>query len=110
MKVLLDECTPRILKREIILHGHDCVTVQEAGWSGKKNGELLDLAEEHFDVLVTIDANIEYQQSLAGRQISLIVLLATSNRLVALAPLFSRCIRQIEDAKPGKVILIRGPV
>jgi hypothetical protein len=45
MKVLIDECSPRALKRHLADHGHECVTVQEAGWAGKKNGELLDLAD-----------------------------------------------------------------
>ena len=53
MKVLIDECLPRALKR--LLVEHDCQTVREMGWSGKKNGELLALAEKQFDVLITID-------------------------------------------------------
>jgi Domain of unknown function (DUF5615) len=45
MRVLLDECSPKALKRHLIHHGHECLTVQDAGWAGKKNGELLGLAE-----------------------------------------------------------------
>jgi hypothetical protein len=55
MKILIDECSPKALKRHLADHGHECLTVQEAGWAGKKNGELLDLAEPRFDVLVTLD-------------------------------------------------------
>lgn len=53
MKVLLDECLPKKLKRE--LEGHTIITVPEQGWAGIKNGELLRLAEAEFDVFITID-------------------------------------------------------
>ena len=68
MKLLIDECLPRTLKR--LLGDHECRTVQEMGWSGKKNGELLSLAELEFDVLVTVDQGMEYEQNLANRKIS----------------------------------------
>jgi predicted nuclease of predicted toxin-antitoxin system len=64
MKVLVDECAPGTLKQVLVATGHECSTVQEAGWSGKENGELLRLADANFDVLVTIDRNIRYQQIL----------------------------------------------
>jgi len=63
MKLLIDECLPRALKR--LLGDHECRTVQEMGWSGKKNGVLLSLAEREFDVLVTVDQGMEYEQDLA---------------------------------------------
>jgi len=81
MKVLIDECAPRALKYTLAVHGHECLTVQEAGWSGKENGELLALAEAEFDVLVTVDTNLRYQQNLAGRKIAIVILRAQSNRL-----------------------------
>ncbi len=59
--------------------GHDCVTVREAGFSGKKNGELLRLAEPTFDVLVTLDKGIRYQQNLTGRKIAVLIIGAKSN-------------------------------
>jgi RHS repeat-associated protein len=74
MRVLVDECAPRALKKHLANHGHECRTVQEAGWSGKQNGELLSLAEVAFDVLVTVDTNLLYQQNLAGRRIAIVVL------------------------------------
>jgi predicted nuclease of predicted toxin-antitoxin system len=55
MKVLIDECAPNALKVALAARGFDCTTVQEAGWSGKENGELLALADASFDVVVTID-------------------------------------------------------
>ena len=75
MKILIDECAPRELNTFLSKYGHQCVTVQDKGWSGKQNGELLALAESVFDVLVTVDANIEYQQNLADRNISVVVLI-----------------------------------
>ena len=60
----------------------DCTTVQEAGWSGKENGELLALADASFDVVVTIDRNLRYQQNLTGRGIALLIVRASTNRVV----------------------------
>jgi len=62
MKVLLDECLPKKLKYE--LEADEATTVPEAGWASKTNGELLSLAETDFDVFLTRDQNLEYQQNL----------------------------------------------
>lgn len=62
MKVLLDECVPRKLRRELTEHA--VLTVTERGWSGIKNGELLALAETEFEVFLTVDQNLKYQQNL----------------------------------------------
>ncbi len=64
MRVLLDECVPRALRRE--LPGHQVKTVAEAGWAGVKNGELLQLAAREFDLLVTVDSNLQHQQNFNG--------------------------------------------
>jgi predicted nuclease of predicted toxin-antitoxin system len=77
MKILIDENLPRYLKR--VLAGHDVSMVQEMGWSGIKNGELLKLAEPIFDLFLTADKNIRYQQNLKGRKLSIIVF--PSNKL-----------------------------
>ena len=61
MRLLLDECVSRLLKRGFAVHGHECLTVSEVGLAGKKNGELLLLAEGKFDVFITIDKNLRYQ-------------------------------------------------
>lgn len=84
MRVLIDECAPRALKSSLMEHGHDCRTVQESGWAGKENGELLDLAEAEFDVFVTLDTNLRYQQNLTGRRIAVVVIVSRSNRLPSL--------------------------
>ena len=72
MKVLLDECVPRKFKDS--LSGHDCSTVPEEGFAGKKNGELLTLAESAgFQVFLTLDRGIEYQQNLHPRTIAVVI-------------------------------------
>jgi predicted nuclease of predicted toxin-antitoxin system len=72
MKILIDECTPRLVKKR--LPTYNISTVQEMGWSGVKNGELLKLAEANFDVLITCDQNLRHQQNLKGRKLAFIVL------------------------------------
>jgi hypothetical protein len=80
MKVLLDECVPRKLKNH--LPGIDCQTVPEAGFAGKKNGELLSFAErDGFQVFLTVDRGIEYEQNLRHRNVAVVVVHATSSRL-----------------------------
>jgi hypothetical protein len=79
MRVLLDECIPRKLKYSLL--DQECQTVPEAGLAGKKNGTLLKLAESAgFEIFVTMDKGLEYEQNLAGRSIALLILRAKSNR------------------------------
>jgi predicted nuclease of predicted toxin-antitoxin system len=73
MRVLIDECAPRALKKYLIDRGRESRTVQEAGWFGKLNGELPTLAEAAFNVLVTVDTNFRYQQNLAVARSQLLV-------------------------------------
>lgn len=79
MKVLLDECVPRKLRLELTEHA--VLTVTEHGWSGIKNGKLLALAETEFEVFLTVDQNLKYQQNLKAFNIGVILLLARNNRL-----------------------------
>lgn len=72
MKILLDECVPWPMQS--LLANHVCTSVQAQGWSGIKNGELLQLAEVEFDLFITSDQNIRYQQNLAGRRIAILEL------------------------------------
>jgi len=108
MKVLIDECAPRALKKHLLTHGHECLTVQEAGWSGKQNGELLLLAEAAFDALITVDTNLRYQQNLVGRKIAIVVLQCSSNRLDHLRQFFPTCVSALDKIKPGEIVLV-GP-
>ncbi len=108
MKVLIDECAPRALKHILAARGHECLTVQEAGWSGKENGELVALAEAKFDVLVTLDTNLRYQQNLAGLKISIVVLRARSNRLTHISPLFPACVKAVDTIKAGDIVYVES--
>jgi predicted nuclease of predicted toxin-antitoxin system len=106
MKVLIDECAPRALKRYLVSSGHECSTVQERDWSGIHNGELLTLAEGEFEVFITVDANLRYQQNLSGRNIAVIVICASSNRLEYLRPHFPACLIALEQIRPGQIFQI----
>jgi hypothetical protein len=79
VRVLLDECLPKRLKRELV--GHDARTAPEMGWASKRNGELLALAVGHFEIFITADRNLSYQQDLSAFDIAIVVLVARSNRL-----------------------------
>jgi hypothetical protein len=100
MRVLLDECLPRRLGRELI--GHNVRTVPEAGWAGKKNGELLTLARTQFDVLLTIDRGIPYQQDVARSGLAIIALVARSNRLADLQPLVPAALEALSTIQTGE--------
>lgn len=105
MRILLDECAPRPLKREFT--DYEIQTVVEMGWSGKKNGELLQLMfQEGFTILLTTDQNLRYQQNLQQAGVSVIVLIAPSNRLPDLLPLIPETLNAIESIVSGEIIEI----
>ncbi len=104
LRVLLDECLPKKLKRE--LHADLVVTVQEMGWSGRKNGELMTLARHQFDVFITADQNLQYQQNLAYATIGVIVLVASSNRIEALKPLMPEVNHVLLTIQTGDVVQV----
>ena len=101
MRVLLDECLPRRLKRELV--GHDAKTAPEMGWASKRNGELLALATGQFDVFLTADRNLSYQQDVSSFDIAIVVLVARSNRFEDLRPLASRILDVLAVAERGAV-------
>jgi hypothetical protein len=82
-------------------------TVAEAGWTGVKNGELLRLAAQQFDVLLTVDTNLQYQQNLANAPIAVMVVHARTNDIADLQPLMVRVLESIGRAKRGAVINIQ---
>ena len=104
MKVLLDECVPRELRRE--LAGHEVHTVTERGWSGIKNGKLLALAEAEFEVLLTVDQNLKYQQNLKNFNVGILLLVARNNRLKTLLPLMPEAKEALEDIKAGDFVRV----
>jgi predicted nuclease of predicted toxin-antitoxin system len=101
MRLLLDECVPKRLKRE--LQGHEVRTVSEMGWHGKENGDLLGLAESKFDVLITVDQKLKYQQSVGGRDVAVVVLFARRNKIEFLVPLVPVLERVLAEIKAGEL-------
>jgi len=107
MRILLDGCAPRPLKRE--LADYEIRTVVEMGWSGKKNGELLKLmSQEGFTILLTTDQNLRYQQNLEQAGVAVVVLVARSNRLPDLVPLIPDVLSVLSTIAPGQVIEVGG--
>ena len=104
MRILLDECLPKKLKGE--LHGYEVKMVQEMGWSGRKNGALLSVAAPTFDVLVTVDQSLRYQQNLDRFEIGVIALKAVSNRIEHLSPLMSEVRLVLGSIQPRQYVLI----
>jgi hypothetical protein len=105
MRVLLDECIPRKFKD--CFTEHQCLTVPEAGLAGKKNGELLSLAESRgFEVFLPLDKGIPYQQNLAHFSIAIVILRARSNRMIDLLPHADSCLAEIRSIQPGQIIVI----
>lgn len=104
MNVLLDECLPRKLKYE--LPEHNVSTVPEMGWAGTRNGELLRLAETAFEVFITADQNMAYQQNLRSTTLSIVVLAASDNRLETLRPLMPKVAQALATIQPGDLIRI----
>ncbi len=104
MKLLLDECVPRPLGK--LLKGHYVVTIEQAGLKGLENGDLLKAASTDFEVLVTVDKNIEYQQNPKNFPMAILILSANSNRLEDLMPLIPTALSALTDIKSGEIITI----
>ena len=98
MRILLDEDLPRRLGA--MLSGHETTTVQRSGWSGIKNGKLLALAADRFDVFLTMDGNLEYQQNMSTLPIAVLIVEAVSNRIEYLAPLVPSILSKLNQIQP----------
>jgi predicted nuclease of predicted toxin-antitoxin system len=107
MKVLLDECLPRRLKREV--NAEFVRTVPEVGWASIKNGALLRLAEQEFDVFVTNDQNLEHQQNLKKFDLAIVVLVALTNDIDVLKPLMPAANEALNKISVGEIVYIRAP-
>jgi hypothetical protein len=105
VRILLDECIDEGLRHSVT--GHHCQTCRYAGLTGLANGQLLAAAEQAgFEVLVTVDQNMPYQQSLRGRAISLLVLQARTTNLDDLMKLIPDVLNALDVLKPGEVVRI----
>jgi predicted nuclease of predicted toxin-antitoxin system len=109
MKILIDECLPAALRGTLTAMGHECETVRRAGYGSKKNGELLSLAEGRWDVLLTSDRRIKYQQNMTGRSVAVVVLCAKSNRMQDLLPLIPGCAQALLSISPGQIVEVASP-
>ncbi len=98
MKILLDECVPWPMHR--LLAGHECRTAQQCGWGGIQNGSLLQLAGKEFDLFITSDQNLRYQQNLAGRRIAILELSTNKLRRIVAAADALRAV--VQSITPGE--------
>jgi predicted nuclease of predicted toxin-antitoxin system len=106
MKVLLDECVTRKLRRDF--QEHEVHTVEEAGLKGLKNGNLLRAAAGHYDVLVTVDQNLPYQQNIKSLNLAVLVLAARRNTYDALHPLMDEALESLKKIQPGEAVVIKA--
>lgn len=104
MKILLDECVDRRLGKDIV--GHEIKTVPQMGWAGIKNGDLLTLAEKEFEVFVTVDRNLSFQQNLSLYKIAVVILRARTNRLRDLRALVPRLMTSLSAVKRGEALWV----
>ncbi|MDQ3665707.1 MAG: DUF5615 family PIN-like protein [Acidobacteriota bacterium] len=104
MRILIDECLDWRLCRA--LSSHDCVSVQKLGWAGLTNGALLRKAERDFDVFITGDRNLIFQQQLSNLDISVLVLHAESTQLRHTIQLIPKVLSVLPTIKPGELIQI----
>jgi len=106
VRVLLDEQLPLDLTE--ILEGHSVDTVIGRGWSGITNGELLRRMQNEYDVLITMDRGIEFQQNLSTLAFGILLVRAPSNRMAHLQPLVSSILEALSAVKPGQLHRIGG--
>lgn len=104
MKVLLDECVTHYLKRDFA--GHDVFTVEEAGFKGLKNGQLLQAASGKYDVLITVDRNLQYQQNLKNIGVAVIILKAQRSTYPMLKPLMPQVLLLLRGIKEGEIVTV----
>ena len=106
MRILLDESVPSRLGALLI--GHTATSVQRRGWTSVKNGKLLALAAQEFDLVLTADRGMEYQQNLATLPVSILVVIARSNRLEDLAPLVPAVLKALNEIEPQTFRKVAG--
>jgi hypothetical protein len=105
MRVLIDECVPRPIQK--LLPGHSCTTIQTRGRTGAKRGELLLLAEPEFDVFITSDQNVRYQQNLTNRKIAILQL--STNKLRRIKAAATQLRASVAAIKPGEYLQLEIP-
>lgn len=107
MKILLDHCVPKSFKNEIT--DHEVATARELGWEALKNGDLLNQAQlSGFDIIITVDQNIRYQQNLSGHSIAVCVLTARGITIESLRPLVGELEKLLPTIQPGHLYQINS--
>jgi predicted nuclease of predicted toxin-antitoxin system len=106
MRILLDESVPRKLASERA--GHETQTVQRRGWVGLKNGAFLQAASQEFQVFITADTNLEFQQNTAALPIAVVVLIAVNNRVETLRLLVPQVLKTLSVIQPGQLVRLGG--
>jgi predicted nuclease of predicted toxin-antitoxin system len=104
VRILLDHCVPVDLAPH--LRGFEVASVRDQGWQNLDDGELLEAMAGEFDLLLTVDAGIPYQQLIAGRSLSVVILRAKSNRVDELARLVPALLRAFKSIESGEVRVI----
>jgi len=104
MKLLLDECVVHDLKSD--LAAHEVSTVVEAGFGGLENGELLRAASGKFDVLITADRNLSYQQNIRSLQIAVLIMVSRGITYADLKPLVPELLVSLNKIKPGEFLRV----
>lgn len=106
MRIILDECLPRRLVRD--LQPYTATTVPRQGWAGRKNGDLLRVIIPEFDVFITLDSNLVHQQHLTGIDLCIITLHAPNSRYETLLPMVPQILAAITESQPGLIIHVGG--
>ena len=107
MRILIDECVdPRV---KLLFGDHEPARVHDRGWDTLEDGPLLVLAQKDFDVLVTIDSRMEFQQNIAKFRIGIVVAHVFKNQMVHYRAIQQELLLAVEKIKPGHVIHVRAP-
>ena len=104
MKLLLDECVTNFIKPVFV--GHDVTTIEDAGLKGLKNGVLLNEASGRFDVLITVDQNLQYQQNLENVDIAILILRAPRATYPFLKQLIPVALDELRSIEPGQIVIV----
>ena len=104
MHVLLDECVPRQLRRD--LEGFDVKTVQQMGWAGVKNGALLSRAAGEFDAVFTVDRGMAKVHAEGRAEVALVILVANTTDPVKLRPFMPQVRAALQAVQPGKIVRV----
>lgn len=107
MRLLLDECVPRMFKRNLV--GHDVATVVEAGYSGMKNGALLRAAAGDYDVFITVDQNLQFQQNTSSLELAVLVIVAGGIKYEDIQSLAPQVLATLPTLKVGEIRRLEKP-